>query len=339
MKKPKVYRRLASGHHFGFASGGWVSLHLAPDHLLLRSSAAFAEQYRRFYFTDIEAITICKTVRGILWNAILGLGLFFSLLPILLNRGPHIVAGSFVGAFGLLLLMNILRGATCQTHLQTRVQKRALPLRRVRKALRVVNQLTATINEAQVEIASTLPRRSENADSSSPSVGTLPAVAPPPLPSQAEMAGTSWLHLAMIGLLLLSGAAAIWDAWQHQVAIMYVAFAGLGANLAVAIWALVRQRRKVVPMAMGPIAWVSVIAHAVAVPIVYTIYTYIHAIGLAQRGNPKVFQTVQLSLSELRGLPAFEHVFMIYGAFCILLAAAGSILLVAEGGRTQRAQI
>src|SRR5688572_11648215 len=163
MKSPRLYRRLASTRSFAFAAGGLMSLYAATDHLLLRVSSGFVESYRRFYFADIEAITVRTTARRMIWNIVHGIGLLVSLMVIWLSSPPHFVSAFFAALFGLLLIWNNALGKTCATRLQTRVQKRDLPIRRLRKALRVIDQLSSKIQMAQAQVALATPPQTEAA--------------------------------------------------------------------------------------------------------------------------------------------------------------------------------
>src|SRR6058998_3858024 len=47
-------------------------LYLARDHLLVVNSNGYIEEYKRFYFQDIQAIIIRKSITGQVWNWVLG---------------------------------------------------------------------------------------------------------------------------------------------------------------------------------------------------------------------------------------------------------------------------
>ena len=48
----------------------WSSLYLGSDHVLQITSIGFSESYRRYFFRDIQAITLHHTVTGKVWNGI-----------------------------------------------------------------------------------------------------------------------------------------------------------------------------------------------------------------------------------------------------------------------------
>jgi len=144
----KEYRRLTrlrrrSGRFFeGLVS--YSSLWLGKDHLLSIDSNRLAEDYKRFYFRDIEAITIVKTRRREIWNLVL--------LFLLLLSGAFFLNGSTAGGVSALivgpfLLLNNALGPTCTVYLRTAVQLEQLPslsrLRRAHKTLAVVRPLIA----------------------------------------------------------------------------------------------------------------------------------------------------------------------------------------------------
>jgi hypothetical protein len=108
-------------------------LWLGADHLLAVDSTLATEEYRRFYFRDIEAIVIRQTAQRQIWNWVL-------VVLLLLMAGPFFFAwlsardGTFLAAsigcalFWLVFIaINTLRGATCQTHIRTAAQTEQLP--------------------------------------------------------------------------------------------------------------------------------------------------------------------------------------------------------------------
>lgn len=338
MKSPRLYRRLSSAHKMGFATGGWISLYAAADHLLLRTSSGFLETYRRFYFADIEAITVRHTLRGLFWNVALGFGLFVSLVIMWQQPPPHIFSVFFAGFFALLLILNVSFGATCVTQLQTRVQTRALPIRRVRKALRVVDRLFRPIEDAQAQIAVAAPIETQG----QPLASVMPAArlsVPPPLPGENPARRGSWLHAAVFALLLLTGAIAIVAGLQHSALLRNTACAALLANLPLGIVALVQQRRYRLPSRPGVIAWISVIAHSFLIPTFYFVFSFMHAVEMTKTGGPPPAPlTMQLPLSDIGNLPSFDRVLWIWGLFCAVLALIGFFAMLPARGQMEPAR-
>jgi hypothetical protein len=126
------------------------SLWLAEDHLLSIDSASYTEEYKRFYFRDIQAFFISPTNRRAIWNGILG-----SLLIM------HLLVFGWIGAalntlvivavvLGIPLIINNVKGAACKVYLRTAVQIEELPsLNRLGRAHRVLDRIRPFISDAQ----------------------------------------------------------------------------------------------------------------------------------------------------------------------------------------------
>ena len=133
----------------------WGTLWLAEDHILSVDSRLFSEDYKRFYFRDIQAIAFAKTRRGMVWNIIVSVLMFLFLLPAFRVEDPIGITLWLIvsGIFGLLLVINILRGPTCTCYLLTAVHKEILPsLDRIKKAEKVTQLLRSSIEKAQKDI-------------------------------------------------------------------------------------------------------------------------------------------------------------------------------------------
>ncbi len=154
-RRPEKYKRLPGRGprqgSFLTASFSSCSLYLGGDHLLAVESNGFTEDYKRFYFSDIQAIITRKTRRGTLSSIVLALLLACCLTGALL-------LGEETGIFFwicstiplVVLLVNIFRGPTCICHIMTAVQEDQLPsLNRLRVARRVIGGLRQSIEKVQ----------------------------------------------------------------------------------------------------------------------------------------------------------------------------------------------
>lgn len=146
---PIPYRKLP-GRGYGFGESS--RLYLTADHLMLVTAVGFHETYRRFYFRDIQAVTLRKTVTGAVLTAILGTGLAFITIGLASANTPgetigwSIPTGFFLG----LLLYNLFSGPTCACEIHTAVQKRGLgPLNRLHSARKTLARLRPFIEAAQ----------------------------------------------------------------------------------------------------------------------------------------------------------------------------------------------
>lgn len=151
IKAPKQYRKLPGR---GATFTHYVRLYIGSDHLLQVASSGFSETYKRFYFRDIQAITLRKTYVGKAINAVLGATVAVLAVPALFTSAPvTFVLASLAGFFAILLGANIALGATCICHLRTAVQHEKLrSLARLRRAHRVLERLKPRIAEAQGEL-------------------------------------------------------------------------------------------------------------------------------------------------------------------------------------------
>jgi hypothetical protein len=161
------YRRLtwARRRQAGFVvfSHTRSSLWLGKDHVLAIDSSGYTETYKRFYFQDIQAITIRHTNRRKVWNWVLALPLVIFLaiwVSAVISSGGASMGGIIAGTifallWGVPLLINNLRGPTCACQLRTAVQVEDLPsLCRLRKTRRILDRLRPLIAQAQGQLAS-----------------------------------------------------------------------------------------------------------------------------------------------------------------------------------------
>jgi hypothetical protein len=174
-KADKLYRKLPGR---GATVTHYTRLYAGPDHLLQVFSTGFTETYKRFYFRDIQAMTIRKTVVGKIVNA--GLGGFVALfaIPALFAGGAGtIVLMSFAGVIAVILGVNIGMGPTCVCHLKTAVQNEKVPsLSRMRRARRVLEGLRPAIMTLQGEMSAEQIRSRLGGETNSPDEGSPPII-------------------------------------------------------------------------------------------------------------------------------------------------------------------
>ena len=148
--------RVRSGFHVSNATRS--SLWLGKDHLLCVETNGFTETYKRFYFRDIQAIFIRRTIRRKTWNWILGTLAAMCVLAwsydLIFGSGVSaagIVTGTiFTTLFGVPLLINNLLGPTCVCRLRTAVQEDEVPaLNRDKRFKKIMERVRPLIEEAQ----------------------------------------------------------------------------------------------------------------------------------------------------------------------------------------------
>src|SRR5688572_1401996 len=130
---------------------GSIGLWQGKDHLLLCSSTSFSQDYRRFYYSDIQVITVRRTVtrevRSIFLVALAGV---FGLIAFQFQDWGRDVLGALAGFLLFFALVDWLRGPTCVCHLRTAIQTMHLSsLNRLRTARKTMARLKPLIYEAQ----------------------------------------------------------------------------------------------------------------------------------------------------------------------------------------------
>jgi hypothetical protein len=165
----KQYQRLARSRarsQFAVVYRTRSALWLGDDHLLLLETNGFTENYKRFYFRDIQTITVQETGRGRVWNIILGSILLLSTFVMFFTWPSGAPArwngGDFAGEIalatvmfisGVFLLVGLLAGPTCKTYLRTAVQIEELPsLCRVRQTRKIMDKIRPLMVAAQGQI-------------------------------------------------------------------------------------------------------------------------------------------------------------------------------------------
>src|SRR5438876_9263378 len=153
----KAYRRLP-GRQAGLLS--YSRLWLGPDHLLLARTAFFSEEYKRFYFRDIQAVVTRRTERREILNVILGLtAIVFGVLSVFSDAAWKVFLLVMTGSLFFVLVVNWLRGPTCVCHVRTAVQTEELsPLKRFRATRKIIERLKPNIEKAQGPLAPELLR-------------------------------------------------------------------------------------------------------------------------------------------------------------------------------------
>lgn len=183
MAKDPEYRRLPGRgiKRNGIATAARCRLWLGTDHLLCSDYAWYSEDYKRFYYRDIQAIVIRKTAVGKITSMVLaGLSIPLLFAGVISSDGWQIFWFIVSGTLLLSLLIHSLYGPTCVTHLRTAVQTEDLPsLRRLWRARKVLARLRPLIVAAQGELNPVeIPARM--AELAQPPVAATQELAPQP---------------------------------------------------------------------------------------------------------------------------------------------------------------
>jgi uncharacterized membrane protein HdeD (DUF308 family) len=254
-EKVKEYTKLP-GTKKGFFIGKY-SLWQGTDHLLHIFARFGIEDYKRFYFSDIQAIVTRKTNIGKIQNVILGSLILLFLLPAFIFDGGwsifYIAGSSIVFLF---LLVNLSRGPTCETRLMTAVQTEKLQsLHRLKKTFKVMDRIRPHIQQTQ----GILTREELNKIPTQPtarqdSPGYDQAAASP---MEAAKHENGRVHMILFVLLLLNGVLVSVEFFMaHVVPTILGSVISLCSGIFVII-ALVRQHNSDLPGSLRIITWTT----------------------------------------------------------------------------------
>jgi hypothetical protein len=129
---------------------------LGQDHVLSVLNNGYTEEYKRFYFRDIQAFIVHKNN----WQMVQGLALGLIFLAFagvtlagIIQKWPTAgvwIPGGIAGLFALVFIVNLAKGPTCAAYLQTAVQtERIHALCRWRTAMRTIGLIYDAVTSAQ----------------------------------------------------------------------------------------------------------------------------------------------------------------------------------------------
>jgi len=313
-------------------------LYLGRDHILAVDSHWLSEDYKRFYFSDIQAIVTRKTKRWIGEAVVVVLVAAcmtgFSLL--LLGRSRPM--GGFWMGLSLMLVLyliyHLLRGPTCACHVVTAIQEDLLPtVNRLRISRKVVPLLKSAVEQAQgtlnaEEMAAAPiekgPRYADlerNGARGSTGQGTA---------ASRANGYRGWAHLIAFCLILSDGVLTAVDlATHHMPSLMSFSVFLTAAYCIFIILALVKQRNKVDFDKPRIATWASLAFICVSFCLSYVVMVYAMAIGVMRRPN-LVASEWDITWAMLRLSPHSSPFLMaIYGFEAICCLALGGLGLAA----------
>jgi hypothetical protein len=131
-----------------------ATLWLSSDHILAVDSRRFTEEYKRYYFKDIQAIIVTQmstaTSRTIDLAFLIVLAVLVLIAWRLESRGTFVVTGLVLLGY----LIHKLLGPMCSCHLITAVSSDKLPsLTRVRSAAKALRMIQPLVEQSQRDYA------------------------------------------------------------------------------------------------------------------------------------------------------------------------------------------
>ena len=143
-----TYKKL-SRYYRGMS--GYSRLWLAEDHVLLVTSSGYKEEYRRFFFADIQALIVRITRWGKGLNWTFGASaLVFGMLGFTAAAEGALFLWIVAAACAMAVGINTALGPTCSVYIQTAIARHPLePLRRFSQAKKVIARVSPLIQSAQ----------------------------------------------------------------------------------------------------------------------------------------------------------------------------------------------
>lgn len=332
---PVQYRRLPGsglvrkGNSFISVARTTCRLWLGDDHLLqVESAGGYSESYKRFYFRDIQAVSLQKTNSWLVVNFVLGFFTGCFLLWLLVTKDPdgRIALGIIAGVFGFFLIVNLLRGPTCICQLKTAVHLEELPsLRRRRNAEKVLARLQPLIEAAQ---------GSATAEMLAPQYAALlaGANASPAAPGQVTRvqdssvsAYRSRIHQILFFALLADAGAGVLNIFLPGIWSVLLNIITGGVVAGAVLIALVKQNQTDLKTAVRVLTWIT----AVFVGLGYLV-GYVIMMVLVQ--GEKLDGTQWGYMKAMGGLQPFEKpwwlaTLCVFAALATLFGVTGLLLL------------
>ena len=115
------------------------------------ATGIFTEEYKRFYFRDIQSLIVHKSKFWLLWNFVLLFLAFVSaLLSLAIDDIERLVGAMIAILLAMIVLISFIRGPGCVCYIQTAVQKQRLrSISRIKKAQKIMDTLKPIIHRSQ----------------------------------------------------------------------------------------------------------------------------------------------------------------------------------------------
>ncbi len=259
-KSSSIYRKLPSKRTSLIMKR---SLWQGPDHLLWVKTAFLHENYKRFYYTDIQALILCRNGRQHIWTVLWGiLTLIFLGITLSTSRAFYF-APVMTGVWAVCLMINLYKGPCCDVYIQTAVQfERLSHLVRVPKAVKTMERIKGLVENVQGAFSypqeAAIDGRVENRGSASSSsdVGGEARAMPK---ETIRGAFSPYLHYGLFAVLLAAGFVGLAQ-WKFKSTILATFdLITLALILVLVIMAIARWHRHVKGTLLSALGWLSVI--------------------------------------------------------------------------------
>ncbi len=309
MNPTQEYRRLPGRSGLLIRHSLWMK----SDHLLRVRANPFSQQYRRYYFADIQALVLTElhgTAAFYWYAAAVSLGVLSGLLV----NNSHPIWGALSGIFAALAFYLGWRVPNCVCYLKTSVSTDKLPsMRHLSAARAAVPMVILEIEKAQ----GTLTRETLDAHQVPGSTGvTFPNVALP----TSHYGGQ--LHWALFGSMLfhatVNGIIFIMSAYSTPVNI--IAGTTSAATLLFAILAAFKQHRSSIARSVRWVVYSTLVLYVVDTIASFALSIYF-TLQLASKGQKPV------DTYAVMKLPAFKILQVADISWFLVLGCVGLVLM------------
>jgi len=232
----------------------WIdqsSAWLARDHVLLARRTLWIERYNRFYFADIQAVTICRTQTGLVWNILLGTGAGLLIFGGILSGFPPAVL-VWLAIFALPLIANIALGPTCSCHVHTAVNTRRMPcFNRVPKAIVFLQTIKPLIAEVQEDVSD------EEIVERAPLIPPIRRTARSPLTPRPTRHYRGQVHAILLVLLFFGAVVSSLQLLSDAALLVWLMVILLFAQLGMSIAAAARQSGTDISRGLRTVTWLA----------------------------------------------------------------------------------
>jgi hypothetical protein len=320
-RKERKYKRLPGRPFSPFEVR---SLWQGPDHLLWVESVFFKENYKRFFYSDIQSVVLQRTDTHMLWSFIWGaVALICGLIALLMPGTPY-VSATFTAIFLLALGINLAWGPSCNVYLQTAVQVHKISsLKRVRTGLKTMARIKALVEAVQGPWEK---QDSLNALSAAPQAGTS-QVQTAGAPTASENRDSKQapagpfeprLHQVLFGLLLVLGTIGLIQLQLKSMPLAVLETLFHAATQIMVIIALVRWYRHLKETLIIKVNWLALFFITIQTIIGYGLY---FAVSFS---NPQISYHHGAMFKKMFELQWIDHPLALAGN---LVYTGGSLLL------------
>jgi hypothetical protein len=319
------------------------------DHLLLVDSNTYQENYERFYYKDIQGLLIRKTIKGGIWNGLVGVPAVLTAMKLWVSweDGEGWLWALPTALLLLMLLVNTLRGSTCVSHIQTPISVRQLPsLNRLRIAHKVRDRIRTLVEQEQGRLEREQIRQAElppRAEMTLTENGNRLAVTHTDITQGTTETGplySGWGHwLLVAGCLAMAGFLVLYLFLNGPVLAGIGVLLG-GCLLVINLIALAKQGDSSAPSAVKSFAWSVLIFLFILLIVGYFGMMF----ALIQSGQMKAMfgqWSLFRAMAQLSPLesPFLSALFILAAISLVLIALFGSIAVAGWRRRPLGAEV